>query len=75
LPGVESAAIGVNVPFDDSEWDSSFHLTGTPKPPPGEKSPQPEVNVVRPAIFISWECRFFADGILARRTDQEIRDL
>lgn len=50
LPGVESAAIGVNVPFDDSEWDSSFHRTGTPKPPPG-KEPSAEVNVISPGYF------------------------
>jgi hypothetical protein len=27
LPGVEAAAIGVNIPFDDNEWDSYFHIT------------------------------------------------
>src|SRR5437762_6014630 len=26
LPSVTAAAIGVNIPFDDSEWDSSFHI-------------------------------------------------
>jgi len=36
LPGVEAAALGSNIPFDDNEWDSSFHLTGTPPYPPGE---------------------------------------
>ncbi|MEO6871430.1 MAG: ABC transporter permease [Chthoniobacterales bacterium] len=45
LPGVAAAAIGENVPFDDTEWDSSVHLTGTPPNPPGHK-PSAEVNVV-----------------------------
>ena len=30
LPGVEAAALGANVPFDDTEWDSYFHIVGTP---------------------------------------------
>jgi putative ABC transport system permease protein len=50
LPGVEAAALGSNIPFDDNEWDSSFHLTGTPPYPPGE-SPEAEVNVVTPDYF------------------------
>jgi putative ABC transport system permease protein len=45
LPGVESAAIGANVPFDDSEWDSTFHLTGTPPAKPGSE-PSAEINIV-----------------------------
>jgi putative ABC transport system permease protein len=50
LPGVSAAAIGANVPFDDNEWDSYFHLTGTPPIPPG-KEPSAEVNVVSPDYF------------------------
>ncbi len=50
LPGVESAAIGANVPFDDTEWDSSFHLTGTPPNKPGQE-PSAEVNVVSRDYF------------------------
>jgi putative ABC transport system permease protein len=50
LPGVEAAAIGENVPFDDSEWDSSFHLTGTPPAQPGQE-PSAEVSVVSPDYF------------------------
>ena len=50
LPGVDSAAIGVNVPFDDTGWDSSFHLTGTPEPAPGTE-PSAEINVVSPDYF------------------------
>ena len=50
LPGVEAAALGSNIPFDDNEWDSSFHVTGTPPSPPGEK-PEAEVNFVTPDYF------------------------
>ncbi len=50
LPGVEAAALGLNIPFDDNEWDSSFHLTGTPPYPPGEK-PAAEINIVTPDYF------------------------
>lgn len=50
LPGVESVAFGVNIPFDESEWDSSFHLTGTPPAEHG-KEPSAEINVVPPGYF------------------------
>ncbi len=50
LPGVDSAAIGANIPFDDSDWDSSFHLTGTPLPKPGEE-PSAEINIVSAEYF------------------------
>ena len=50
LPGVEAAALGSNIPFDDNEWDSSFHLTGTPPTPPGDR-PEAEANVVTPDYF------------------------
>ena len=50
LRGVEAAALGLNIPFDDNEWDSSFHLTGTPPYPPGER-PAAEINVVTPDYF------------------------
>jgi putative ABC transport system permease protein len=50
LPGVKAAAIGENVPFDDTEWDSSFHITGTPPAQPG-KEPSAEVNVISPDYF------------------------
>lgn len=50
LPGVASAAIGENVPFDSSEWDSSFHLTSTPPAKPGEE-PSAEVNMISPDYF------------------------
>ncbi len=50
LPGVESAGTGNNVPFDDNEWDSTFHLTGTPVYPPGQE-PAVEMNFVSPGYF------------------------
>jgi putative ABC transport system permease protein len=50
LPGVEAAALGSNIPFDDNEWDSSFHVTGTPPYRPGEK-PEAELNFVTPDYF------------------------
>ena len=50
LPGVAGAAIGQNVPFDNSEWDSSFHLTGTPPNKPGQE-PSAEINMISPHYF------------------------
>jgi putative ABC transport system permease protein len=50
LPGVEAVALGMNIPFDNNEWDSSFHLTGTPPHPPGER-PEAEINIVTPDYF------------------------
>ncbi len=50
IPGVFAAATGSNVPFDDSEWDSYFHLTGTPAVTPG-KQPSAEVNIVSADYF------------------------
>jgi putative ABC transport system permease protein len=45
LPGAAAAAIGQNIPFDNTEWDSSFHLTGSPPAIPGHE-PSAEVNVI-----------------------------
>ena len=50
LPAVESAAIGSNIPFDDTDWDSSFHITGTPPNQPG-KEPSAEINIVSADYF------------------------
>ena len=50
MPGVEAAAISANSPFDDTEWDSFFHVTGTPAIPPGEE-PSAEVSPVSPDYF------------------------
>jgi putative ABC transport system permease protein len=50
LPDVEAAALGLNIPFDNNEWDSAFHITGTPPYPPGER-PEAEINIVTPDYF------------------------
>ena len=50
IPGVEAAAISANSPFDDNEWDSGFHVTGTPPIPLGQKPPA-EVSPVSPDYF------------------------
>jgi putative ABC transport system permease protein len=50
IPGVETAAISANSPFDDSEWDSWFHLTGTPPAPLGQ-APSAEVSPVSADYF------------------------
>src|SRR5438270_5865361 len=50
LPSVTAAAIGVNVPFDDNEWDSSFHITGTPAYEHG-KEPSAEMNMISSDYF------------------------
>ena len=50
LPSVTGAAIGINVPFDDSEWDSSFHITGTPPHVRG-REPSAEINMISPDYF------------------------
>ena len=50
LPGVESVAIGSNIPFDENSWDSTFHVTGKPEPPPG-KEPSAEMNIVSSDYF------------------------
>ena len=49
-PGVEAVAIGDNIPFDDNESDSYFHVTDTPKAEPG-KEPSAEVNFISPDYF------------------------
>jgi putative ABC transport system permease protein len=50
IPGVEAAAISSNSPFDENEWDSGFHITGTPANLPGQ-SPSAEVTSVSPDYF------------------------
>jgi putative ABC transport system permease protein len=50
LPGVAYTAIGQNVPFDDTEWDSSFHITGTPPNEHGN-APSAEIGMVSPDYF------------------------
>jgi putative ABC transport system permease protein len=50
LPGVETAALGADVPFGDNSSDSYFHIVGTPTPAPGNE-PSAEINVVSPEYF------------------------
>jgi putative ABC transport system permease protein len=50
IPGVEAAAISPNSPFDDTEWDSGFHVTGTAPAPLGQRPPA-EVTCVSPDYF------------------------
>ncbi len=50
LPGVVDAASGVNLPFDNADWESGVHITGTPDDPPGQ-SPQAEMNYVSSGYF------------------------
>jgi putative ABC transport system permease protein len=50
LPGVSAAAICNNTPFDHQEWDSSFHVTGTPPDPYGHE-PTSEMAIVSPDHF------------------------
>ena len=50
IPGVQAAAVCANSPFDDTEEDSYFHVTGTPPVPLGQQ-PSAEVSVVSPDYF------------------------
>src|SRR6516165_6693610 len=50
LPGVTAAAFCTNAPFSPNEWDSSFHITGTPPDPPGQE-PVSEMSIVSPDYF------------------------
>jgi len=50
LPSVTAVATGVNVPFDDREWDISFHITGTPPHKIGQE-PSAELNMISPDYF------------------------
>jgi putative ABC transport system permease protein len=50
LPGVAAATISNNAPFDADEWDSSFHITGTPPDPPGQE-PVSEMSITSPDYF------------------------
>ena len=50
LPGAKAGANCSDPPFDNNEWDSSFHITGTPPDPPGQE-PISEMNIVSPDYF------------------------
>ena len=50
IAGVEAAAISSNSPFDDTENDNYFHVTGTP-PVPSDQRPTAEITAVSPDYF------------------------
>jgi putative ABC transport system permease protein len=50
LPGVVGAAVSGQPPFGESDWDSYFHLTGTPEPRPGQEQ-SIQVDMVSPDYF------------------------
>lgn len=50
LPGVEAAALGSNIPFDQTEWDTYFHLNDTPPVRRGQL-PSAEIDSVTPDYF------------------------
>ncbi|MFN2541939.1 MAG: ABC transporter permease [Chthoniobacterales bacterium] len=50
IPGVEAVAISANSPFDDTEWDSYFHVSGTPPAPLGQE-PSAEITPISPDYF------------------------
>ena len=50
LPGVSAAAICSNAPFDHHEWDSAFHITGTPPDLNGQE-PISEMAILSPSYF------------------------
>ncbi|HZS18942.1 MAG TPA: ABC transporter permease [Candidatus Udaeobacter sp.] len=50
LPGVAAATICSNAPFDHTEWDSSFHITGTPPDSHGQE-PISEMAIISPDYF------------------------
>jgi predicted permease len=54
LPGVSTAAVCYNAPFDHNEWDSSFHITGTPPDLHGQE-PISEMAIVSPDYFRTLE--------------------
>lgn len=50
LPGVVGVAIGDNVPFGESVWESTFHITGSPPMLSGQ-DPSAEVNAISQDYF------------------------
>ncbi len=50
ISGVQATAVSANSPFDDTEEDNYFHVTGTPPVPLGQQ-PSAEVSVVSPDYF------------------------
>jgi putative ABC transport system permease protein len=50
LPGVQTASVASQIPFDSFSCQTSFLVEGRPEPPPGEW-PSMEVHVVGPDYF------------------------
>ncbi|MBV8820899.1 MAG: ABC transporter permease, partial [Acidobacteriaceae bacterium] len=50
LPGVQSAAAGVPLPFSGDDWGQSFSIEGRPQTP-GDPGPHASVRYVSPAYF------------------------
>ncbi len=50
IPGVTDAAVSVAAPFSDDNWDTSFHITGTPPAAPGQE-PETTLSIVSPGYF------------------------
>src|SRR6266480_1203824 len=50
IPGGQATAVSANSPFDDTEEDNYFHVTGTPPVPLGQQ-PSAEVSIVSPDYF------------------------
>lgn len=50
LPAVAGAATGFNLPFDDVDWTSTFHVTGQSMEPPGH-APRARIAAVSPDYF------------------------
>src|SRR6266480_2417371 len=70
LPGTSAAAICNNAPFDHDEWDSSFHMTGTPPDPPA-RNRSVKWPSFRRTTFACSVCRSCADEVLMRKTPQD----
>jgi len=50
LPGVESAALGTNIPLTDQHWRTDITIEGLPIPQPGS-FPHPDIHIVTPGYF------------------------
>ncbi len=50
LPGVAAAGFATKPPQAGSNWTTSFHLTGTPEPPPGREL-NADANAISPGYF------------------------
>jgi len=50
LPGVQTASVASQIPFESRSWQTSFRIEGRPEPLPGE-FPEMEAHVVGPDYF------------------------